>query len=223
MNHPSVTLSDGANDRLTADRLSQLERSMSRLRRMAVIFASIAILSVLTAANIDDRVPDYLVARKGISLVDLEGRTRVTLRVEPDGLPVLHFYGSRENEPVISLGVHKSATGLFLRDDDGKNRIVIARTDHEGQADESGFFLYDGKGSPRLKATVFDVGLPNIQIYDKTAKSRLLIGADSQGRVLGTLKGVDNRPRVELSVDQNNIGTIRLFDRNGEEKREAAR
>ncbi len=193
---------------------------MSLLSKLIIVPCLLVLMALFMAANQARDIPDRLAAKQSIVLVDKQGRTKAELRLGEDGLPVLHLYGQHGTIPRLSLGVHGTASGLFLQNDQGKQRICISESSEKRRGCESGVFLFDEDGKGSLKMSTYDIGLPNLQLFDTTARPRFLLGSDSRDRIGLVLKGVDDAGRIELEVNDKNVASFKFFDANGGEVKE---
>ena len=138
-----------------------------------------------------DEVKDVLRARK-IELVDDDGKTRVSIRLDKDGNSNMQFI-----------------------DDKGQVRVSVGASD-KGPASIS---LSDCDGQTRVSAMVAENGSSYLFMYDRQGVTRVQVETGSTDITTVILGGKDKKPLFKStieSVDENTEqGAITLYDSKG--------
>ncbi len=125
-------------------RVERLERENRRLKRVLLVAAVVAVAGLMLAPSAPKKKPPETVKAREVQIVDDQGNARISMRLEPNGDPVLALMGAKgtgarlavlEDRPVLalsdetrvraSLEITSDGAGLDLDDAGGKRSASV--------------------------------------------------------------------------------------------------
>jgi hypothetical protein len=200
------------------ERIDALEREIVRWRRLALCSASLLVIALVTAAAKVAKPPETVTARRAFVLADDRGTTRASLGITDDGSTSLAIFGKNgEAKPRILVGLDASESfaSISINDRQFQKSVMVGNHTSKEAGSELGLFVLK-ESKPILKASAFENGYPNIQIYDQQYRPRLLLALEEENqRILVNLKGVNGKGRIMLEVGESNAPSIKSYPQAG--------
>ena len=185
------------------ERISTLELSARRWRRVTIAMAVLATSSILLAMQSDG--PEELVLRK-MTIVDSEGRARVIL-----GGSGLIFADEAERPRIVMATLDSDAAAIQHFDTDGRRRIAIGTFAQGGAS----VLHIDPDRRLRLESGTYSNGDARLTHFDPTGIPRLALTTEQSGRSSIESSDADGIPRVVISTGSDGLAELRLDDQFG--------
>jgi hypothetical protein len=200
-------------------RLDRLERENRWMRRIGAVGVAVAAAVFLIGQG--NGPPDLVV--RSLKVVDKDGKVCIELVTTAAGSPILRLKDNSGKTRVAMVVPRDglSYTGLYLRDKDGKLRVVL-----DGDLDGSLMLFKDGKLRVKIGG-----GVPFLKLQDENGKLRALLrmgalslwanyrehGIELRTNSAGSTLHLhtDTWPRVKLSTAADGSPSLSLSDKDG--------
>jgi hypothetical protein len=145
-----------------------------------------------------------------LGMTEKNGKTRLTLTVEPNGSPVLYFYGKGGTRKFLLNLNNSDSPELILFDRQEKKRLGLVVDETKGSA---GIIISDSLERRRATFLVTDEGLPGILFLGDKEENQMLLAQSKNGPVF-TISDRNKNPRIIFgSLSQG--PSLRFYDEKG--------